>query len=134
MRLRAVRASKDFVQPGSPHRGLRRSQGQAVDPRLGFTVSGRRAILLAMMKRILRIAGGFEEAAEIDRRDVAAMSFEERISGVERLRRVWVGEDRAESRLERVLVCVDRPASSLRDGRRSRVTASPGSPRISTCS
>jgi hypothetical protein len=73
-----------------------------------------------MMKRILRIAGGFEEAAEIDRRDVAAMSFEERISGVERLRRVWVGEDRAESRLDRVLVCADRPTSAVRPRRRLR--------------
>ena len=60
-----------------------------------------------MIERVFRVANGFGEAATLDRSDVAAMSFEERISGVERLRRSWFGEDRAESRLDRVLVCVD---------------------------
>jgi hypothetical protein len=36
-----------------------------------------------VIERIVRVAGGFAEAAELDREDVAAMSFEERISGVE---------------------------------------------------
>jgi hypothetical protein len=69
-----------------------------------------------MIERIVRTAHSFEEAAEIDRQDVAAMSIEERISGVERLRRVWFIEDRAESRLDRVLVCADLPSGKdLRD-------------------
>jgi hypothetical protein len=49
-----------------------------------------------MIERILRTATGFAEAAEIDRQDIAAMTFEERISEVERLRRIWFGEDRPE--------------------------------------
>jgi hypothetical protein len=57
-----------------------------------------------VIERVIRVASSFEEAEELDRQDVAAMSFEERISGVERLRRVWFGEDRAQSTLERVLV------------------------------
>jgi len=48
-----------------------------------------------MIERVLRVASSFREAAELDRRDVAAMSFEDRISGVERLRRVWFGEAHA---------------------------------------
>jgi hypothetical protein len=35
------------------------------------------------------------------------MTFEQRISEVERLRRIWFGEDRAQSRLDRVLECED---------------------------
>jgi hypothetical protein len=66
-----------------------------------------------VIERIVRVAGSFEEAEALDREDVAAMSFEERISGVERLRRVWFGEDRAESRLERVLERADLPARPL---------------------
>jgi hypothetical protein len=66
-----------------------------------------------VIERIVRVASSFEEADELDRQDVAAMSFEERISGVERLRRVWFGEDRAESRLERVLECADLPPHVL---------------------
>jgi hypothetical protein len=66
-----------------------------------------------MIERIIRVADSFEEAAELDRQDVASMSFEERISGVERLRRSWFGEDRAESRLERVLVCADPPPRAV---------------------
>jgi hypothetical protein len=46
-----------------------------------------------MIERIVRVADSFEEAADLDRQDVASMSFEERISGVERLRRSWFGED-----------------------------------------
>jgi hypothetical protein len=37
-----------------------------------------------MIEGVLRVAGSFREAAELDRCDVAAMSFEERSSGVER--------------------------------------------------
>jgi hypothetical protein len=73
-----------------------------------------------MIERVIRIANTFAEADAFDRADIAALSLEERISGVERLRRVWFGEDRAQSRLERVLVCADRPSSSLRDDRRPR--------------
>jgi hypothetical protein len=62
-----------------------------------------------VIERIIRMASSFEEAAEIDRQDVESMSIEERISGVERLRRVWFIEDRAESRLSRVLVSADLP-------------------------
>jgi hypothetical protein len=58
-----------------------------------------------MTERVLRTANGFAEADELDRQDVARMTFEERISEVERLRRIWFGEDRAESRLDRVLEC-----------------------------
>jgi hypothetical protein len=63
-----------------------------------------------MIERVIRVARTFQEAAELDREDVAALSFEERISGVERLRKAWFGEDRAQPRLERVLVCADRPS------------------------
>ena len=62
-----------------------------------------------MIQRVLRTATGFAEAAQLDRQDIAAMTFEERISEVERLRRIWFGEDPAESRLDRVLVSADRP-------------------------
>jgi hypothetical protein len=78
------------------------------------------AILARVIERIVRVANSFEEAAEMDRGDIAALSFEERISGVERLRRVWFGEDRAESRLERVLVCADLPSRSLPPDRGAR--------------
>jgi hypothetical protein len=74
-------------------------------------------ILACVIERLVRVANSFEEADEIDRQDVAAMSFEERISGVERLRRVWFGEDRAESRLERVLERADLPTGSARPDR-----------------
>jgi hypothetical protein len=78
-----------------------------------------------MIERILRTADSFAEAAELDRLDVARMSFEERISGVERLRRIWFGEDCAESRLDRVLVCADLPsgAVSFKEAWASRVQA-----------
>jgi hypothetical protein len=52
-----------------------------------------------MIDRVTRTANGFAEAAALDRQDVAAMTFEERISEVERLRSIWFGVDRAESRL-----------------------------------
>jgi hypothetical protein len=73
-----------------------------------------------VIKRILRVAKSFAEAREMDRDDVAAMSFEERISGVERLRREWFGEDRAESRLDRVLVVADLASREVRPGGRTR--------------
>jgi hypothetical protein len=86
-----------------------------------------------MIERFLRTANGFAEASELDRDDVAAMTFEERISEVERLRRIWFGEDRAESRLDRVLECVDlhrvRFVIVGPRGRRSRGTATHGRPR-----
>jgi hypothetical protein len=63
-----------------------------------------------VIERIIRTANSFEEAAELDRDDVAAMSLEERISGVERLRRIWLLENRAESRLDRVLERADLPS------------------------
>jgi len=65
------------------------------------------------------------------------MTFEERISGVERLRRIWFGEDRAESRLDRVLECADSPiafGSYSSEVTRWRDTANHGSPKTSTCS
>ncbi len=37
-----------------------------------------------MIERRLRCASSFEEAEAMDREDVAKLSFEERISGVER--------------------------------------------------
>ena len=58
----------------------------------------------------------------MDREDVAKVSFEERISGVERLMRVWFGEDRAQSRLERVLASADL-AGPIRPHRWGRVEA-----------
>jgi hypothetical protein len=67
-----------------------------------------------MIERVIRIAHTFEEAEAFDREDIVAMSMEERISGVERLRKVWLGEDPSQSRLERILVCADRPSSALR--------------------
>jgi len=60
------------------------------------------------MEPVLRVAKSFREAAEIDRRDIAALSLEERISLVEAIRRKHFDESGAESRLERVLVCADR--------------------------
>jgi hypothetical protein len=73
-----------------------------------------------VIERVVRIAGSFREAERMDRDDLAAMSFEERISAVERLRRERFGEDRAESRLERVLVSADRPT-----GRRAQTDRGP---------
>ncbi|MCC6556275.1 MAG: hypothetical protein IT372_25220 [Polyangiaceae bacterium] len=93
-------------------------------------------ILAIVIERIIRTAQSFEEADEIDRQDVAAMSFEERISGVERLRRIWFGEDRAESRLDRVLECADLPSRPAPPDRRARgggprrATADGGSGRV----
>jgi predicted Rdx family selenoprotein len=58
----------------------------------------------SMIERVLRTANGFAEASKLDRDDVAAMTFEERISEVERLRRIWFGEDRAESRPHKVFI------------------------------
>ena len=52
-----------------------------------------RAIISAVIERVFRVARSFREAEEMDRRDLAALSFEERISGVERLRRERFGED-----------------------------------------
>jgi hypothetical protein len=75
---------------------------------------------MAWMERVFRVAKSFREAEEMDRRDIAALSFEERISAVEALRRQHFGEDRPESRLERVLVCADRPSRALRPRRKTR--------------
>jgi hypothetical protein len=60
-----------------------------------------------VIERVFRVASGFHEAEAIDRRDIAALSFEERISVVERLRRQHFGEDGSRPRLERVLECDD---------------------------
>jgi hypothetical protein len=76
-----------------------------------------------VIERIVRVAKSFDEAREMDREDVAALSFEERISGVERLRREWFGEDRAESRLDRVLVSADRPSRAREAALARAVTA-----------
>ena len=73
-----------------------------------------------VIARIVRVAESFEEAARLDHDDVAALSFEQRISGVERLRREWFGENRAESRLDRVLVSADRPSRAVPVDRGSR--------------
>jgi hypothetical protein len=56
-----------------------------------------------VIERVVRVAASFREAEKMDREDLAVMTFEERISAVERLRRERFGEDRAESRLDRVL-------------------------------
>jgi hypothetical protein len=91
--------------------------------RAGLAHIQRAAILGPMIERVLRVPSSFGEAAELDRRDVAAMSFEERISGVERLRRIWFGEDRAQSRLDRVLVSADLSPRTIRRGTRERATS-----------
>ncbi len=77
------------------------------------------ALRWGSMERAFRVAKSFREAAEIDRRDVAALSLEERISLVEAIRRKHFGERGAESRLERVLVCADLPSRALRAGQGS---------------
>src|ERR1700690_2796806 len=74
----------------------------------------------AVIERIVRVASSFREAERMDHADLAALTFEERISAVERLRRERFGEDRAESRLDRVLVSADRPSRALRARRRAR--------------
>jgi four helix bundle protein len=51
-----------------------------------------------VIKRILRIANSFEEAARFDREDVAALSFEQRISAVELLRRERFGAPQPRAR------------------------------------
>jgi hypothetical protein len=80
--------------------------------RLGYDVH--------VIERVVRIANDFREAERIDRADLASMSFEERISAVERMRRERFGEDRPESRVDRVLVSADRPTSQVRSGGRAR--------------
>jgi hypothetical protein len=74
----------------------------------------------SVIERVLRVAKNFAEAQDADRHDIAAMSFEERISAVERLRRERFGEDRSQSRLDRVLVCADLPSREVRARRWSR--------------
>jgi hypothetical protein len=74
----------------------------------------------SVIERMIRVANSFREAERMDRVDIAAMSLEERISAVERLRRERFGEDRAESRLDRVLVSADRPTSQARARGRTR--------------
>jgi hypothetical protein len=76
-----------------------------------------------VIERVLRTATGFTEAAELDRQDIARMTFEERISEVEKLRRIWFGEDRAESRLDRVLECADLVDDTTMAGREGGGTA-----------
>jgi len=73
-----------------------------------------------MIRRVIRVAETFEEAERFDRQDVAALSFEERISGVERLRKVWFGEDRLNASLERVLVAADQSSEVPLDRRPRR--------------
>jgi hypothetical protein len=73
-----------------------------------------------MIERIVRVASSFDEARSMDEDDIARLSFEERISAVERLRRIWFGEDRAESRLERVLEVIDLAPRPVRPHRRPR--------------
>jgi hypothetical protein len=67
----------------------------------------------SVIERVVRVASSFREAERMDRADLAAMSLEERISAVERLRKERFGEDRAESRLDRVLVSADRPTREV---------------------
>src|SRR5258708_21506439 len=93
--------------------------------RASTTVAGSASYNRSVIERVIRVAGNFRGAERMDRADLAAMSFEERISAVERVRRERFGEDRAESRLDRVLVSADRPTSEVRArgrtrGRRSR--------------
>jgi pimeloyl-ACP methyl ester carboxylesterase len=68
-----------------------------------------------VIERILRTASSFRELEEYDRRDLARLSLEERISAVEKLRRIWFGEDPAKSRLERVLVASDLQTAMAAD-------------------
>ncbi|MEI7893789.1 MAG: hypothetical protein WCI05_11895 [Myxococcales bacterium] len=67
-----------------------------------------------VFEKVLRVASTFSEVEAMDREDLARLTFEERISAVETLRRVWFGEDRPESRLERVLVVADLHERPLR--------------------
>jgi len=76
-----------------------------------------------MIERVVRIASSFAEADRMDREDLAALTLEERISGVERLRREWFGEGRAQPRLERVLAVADLPSRAVRAGGGSRSAA-----------
>jgi hypothetical protein len=76
-----------------------------------------------VIERVIRVANTFEEAEAFDREDIVALSLEERISGVERLRKVWFGEDSSQSRLDRVLVCADRPKATPSRSTRRRSTA-----------
>src|SRR5690242_19474453 len=71
------------------------SSKNTLEPRWRFRQPRARLVRYAgvAIQRTIRIAASFDEAARLDREDVAALSFEERISGVERLRRAWFGED-----------------------------------------
>ncbi len=69
-----------------------------------------------VIERILRVAHSFEEVEEFDRQDMARLSLEERVSAVEQLRRIWFGEAKAQSRLDRILVATNLEARSLRAG------------------
>jgi hypothetical protein len=74
--------------------------GPLIVGKLGaLAATRRRGNTFAAIERVVHAACSFREAEEIDRSDIAAMSFEERISAVEHLRRQRSGEDRAESRL-----------------------------------
>src|ERR1700722_11137061 len=77
-------------------------------------------MILSMIERILRVARSFEEAATMDREDNARLSLEERVSAVDRLRRIWFGEDPAECGLVRVLVALDRRRSAVPPRGRTR--------------
>ena len=84
----------------------------------------------AGVKVTLRVASSFEEADAIDARDLARLDSIARLSAVERLRRIWFGEARTESRLERVLRCLDfaeREVPAVAESRRClrRSTSSP---------
>ena len=65
----------------------------------------------------MRTAGSFREVEEFDRQDMARLSLEERVSAVEQLRRISFGEDRAQSRLDRVLVVTDLETVKRASGR-----------------
>ncbi len=81
----------------------------------------RNARSLGSMERIIRVASSFEEAEAADREDLARLSFEERISEVAELRRIWFGESQVRSRLVRVLESADLASRPLRAGRWPRV-------------
>jgi hypothetical protein len=76
--------------------------------------------LCSLMDRTLRSADSHEEVAEMDRADLSLLTFEERISAVEHLRRVWFGEDRTQPRLSRILTVTTLASRKVRARRRAR--------------
>ena len=61
-----------------------------------------------MIKRVVRLAGSFEEADAMDRSDYAAMTMAERFAMVEEIRaQAFALYGRPQRRLERVVVVAD---------------------------